>query len=178
MFCVKFLNVQGLTNVKYTEISKEIQPYTMVCLTETQKKVDDIRVDEKFEVISSMRQQQDRKGGGLMVIYEEREDFYFEKQHNNNADLLMIRGRVSGEVYNMIVVYLKTGNDGATLSFNRVLMENMQTIIDRADGEKILILGDFNCHLGYLGLRVSGGEFKWLTYTEIRGGQWVGAFEC
>ena len=151
MFCVKFLNVQGLTNVKYTEISKEIQPYTMVCLTETQKKVDDIRVDEKFEVISSMRQQQDRKGGGLMVIYEEREDFYFEKQHNNNADLLMIRGRVSGEVYNMIIVYLKTGNDGATLSFNRVLIENMQTIIDRADGEKILILGDFNCHLGYLG---------------------------
>ena len=73
MFMVKLLNIQGLTNEKYGEIHYEVEHYILICLTETQKKIDNIRVEENIKVISSMRRMDEKKGGGLMLLYRERE---------------------------------------------------------------------------------------------------------
>ena len=55
IFSFKFINIQGLTNIKYTEIEKEICENTIICLTETQKKIDHIKVSRGINTISSMR---------------------------------------------------------------------------------------------------------------------------
>ena len=42
-----------------------------MCLTETQKKVDDIKIVKDVKIIQTMREMQDRKGGGLVDIVEQ-----------------------------------------------------------------------------------------------------------
>ena len=66
---VKVVNVQGLTKTKGMEIEELINDNSIVCLTETQKKIRDVNFSETFEVIDNMREEKDRKGGGIMVLY-------------------------------------------------------------------------------------------------------------
>ena len=44
-----------------------------MCLTETQKEVDNIKIVEDMKIIQTMQEMQDRKGGGLLIIYKEKE---------------------------------------------------------------------------------------------------------
>ena len=61
---IKILNIQGLTNEKYTELQEELKEKTILCMTETQKKVDNIKRGEKIGAYSSsMRQKEEKKGG-------------------------------------------------------------------------------------------------------------------
>ena len=53
------MNIGGLTNEKYTELEKEIGEYTILCLTETQKKIDNIKRARDIKGISSMRKEGD-----------------------------------------------------------------------------------------------------------------------
>ena len=39
----------------------------VLCLTETQKKIDDVRLEDGIRMWQSMRDMQDRKGGGLIL---------------------------------------------------------------------------------------------------------------
>ena len=151
MFMVKLLNIQGLTNEKYGEIHYEVEDYTLICLTETQKKIDNIRVEENIKVISSMRRMDEKKGGGLMLLYREREDFYFEKRENRKNDIMQVKGKIGKRNIVIWLVYLATGNDLATKEENNCLMREIEETMEKESGESRMILGDFNGHLGYLG---------------------------
>jgi len=39
------------------------EEYNIVCLTETQQKIDKIRVNEKLDSFKRMREEEDKKGG-------------------------------------------------------------------------------------------------------------------
>lgn len=147
------MNVQGLTNEKYAEIQEKIGEKTLVCLTETQKKVNNIRIEEGITCIDKMRDVNQLKGGGLMVLFKEEEDFYFEEQKNPNSDCLHIKGRIGLLKGNIILVYLRTGTGEEVRNWNRGIVHGLQEALDLAQDheEFLMILGDFNAHLGYLG---------------------------
>ena len=147
------MNIQGLTKTKMIEVEEAVGPNTIMCLTETQRKVDDIGTKKNLKVLVSMRDMKDRKGGGLMVMYEEKERLYFEKKECRNADMMMLEGQVGAVRMRIIVVYLRTGNEVEVMEYNRKIMgeveEKVQQVQDKEIG--VLLLGDFNAHLGYVG---------------------------
>ena len=67
----KIINIQGLTKTKGIEVEELIGDRSIVCLTETQKKIRDVMFSKDCKIIENMREKEDRKGGGLMVIYKE-----------------------------------------------------------------------------------------------------------
>jgi len=150
---IKFINVQGLTNEKYTEIYREIDEMTIMCLIETQKKVDNIRVGHHLKVINSMREMEDRRGGGIMTIYEENRDKWFDKIDSKHRDCMVLKGRLGREKVNLTIVYLRTGNDRAVVEQNREVLMHVMRGVEEAEyrGEVYIMIGDFNGHLGYLG---------------------------
>ena len=48
-FVIRCLNVHGLTNPKYSEIYENMEEGVVMCLTETQRKVNDIRIAEHLQ---------------------------------------------------------------------------------------------------------------------------------
>ena len=122
-------------------------------MTETQKKVDNMRIGKPISMISSMRDREDKRGGGLMILYREEEEFYFEKIENNYRDCLEVRGKIGKEEVNLIVIYLGTGSDREVLEKNREMLLYLMERKEEADRKEeiFMIIGDFNCHLGYLG---------------------------
>ena len=150
---MKVLNIQGLTNSKYLELHQEINKMNIVCLTETQKKIENVRIGQEVTTISSMREMSEKKGGGLMILYKEEEEFYFEKVENGLSDCLDVRGRVGKQEVNISLVYLGTGGGEEVRSTNRGILGHIMRIVGKVEEreEKLIVTGDFNCHLGYLG---------------------------
>ena len=152
-FVVSLLNVQGLTNEKYTEIQERIGEKTLMFLTETQKKVNDIRVGEGYTCINKMRNTNQMKGGGLMALFRESEDFHFEEQETINSEYLHIRGRIGAVKAAIILAYLRTGTGEEVRQWNQKIALEIQKILETAEAQEefLLIAGDFNAHLGYIG---------------------------
>ena len=152
LFPVKLLNIQGLTNVKYAELEGEIGEGTILCLTETQKKINDIKMSERIRSIESMSSLTDRRGGGLLVLYREGGKVELEREGSRSKDILEVSGKIGGVKVKIVLVYLATGQGGAA-EINEGIMEEIREKIGRAEerGEGVVLLGDFNGHLGYLG---------------------------
>ena len=65
---------------------------TILCLTETQKKVDDVRI-ENIIIKQSMRDMQDRRVGGLLCVYCENNFMLKQNQMVSkvgDVDLIMV----------------------------------------------------------------------------------------
>ena len=152
-YIIKCLNIQGLTNEKYSELYGEIGEGVIMCLTETQKKVNNIRIGQEMKILESMREMQDQRGGGIMILYEEREDLFLEKKESRYRDCLEVSGKFGKEKVNLTVVYLKTGAGREELEHNREILARMKEGVLEAEerGEVYIAVGDFNGHLGYLG---------------------------
>ena len=64
---------------------------SMMCLTETQKKVDDIKkIVKDVKIIQTMREMQDRKGGGLLIMYKEKEKYDLQKMITRSTEILHV----------------------------------------------------------------------------------------
>ena len=73
---------------------------SIMCLTETQKKVDDIKIVKDVEIIQTM---QDRKGGGLLIMYKEKEKYDLQKMITRITEILHVEGEI-GKVQIRIVL--------------------------------------------------------------------------
>ena len=123
-----------------------------MCVTETQKKVDDIRKSRGIVVRSSMRGEEEQKGGGLMIIYREGEGKNWNKIENGYADILEVEGKIGDLVSRIILCYFRTGAGEEIDRGNRRLRDFILGRIEQVGGEMgMIVLGDFNGHLGYLG---------------------------
>ena len=78
-YVIKCLNIQGLTNLKYTDVFEEIGKGVVMCLMETQKKVNNIRVAGHLKTIE---RNGGEKRGGIMALIEEKEDLRLDKKVN------------------------------------------------------------------------------------------------
>ena len=150
--CIRLINVQGLSREKSAEIFDMVEGDMVLCLTETQKKVDDIRLEGGMVVWQSMRDMQDRKGGGLVCAFKENNNIDLEKKESNSKEILHIKGKIGDCKLTMVLVYMRTGNDAEVEQGNREIMRECGAIVGAVvEGEGVLVLGDFNGHLGYLG---------------------------
>ncbi len=148
---VKMINSQGLTQAKYMELEREIKKETLMCIVETQK-VEDIIIAGDIKAISSMRGVDDRRGGGLMMMYQEEDCFYLEKVPSESTEILHAEGKMGEMRMTMLLVYLRTVNEVEVGAGNRRILREVEEKIRRRKADiGVLVLGDFNGHLGYLG---------------------------
>ena len=143
---IKVLNIQGLTKVKYGEVLEMVKDNSILCLTETQKKVRDINISKEIIVMESMRDQKDKKGGGIMVLYKDSKEIELKKIDCKNKDLLQLKGSIYGEKTLILVVYFAV-NDKER---NKRIKEEIESIIDDEE-EAVILTGDFNGHTGLQG---------------------------
>ena len=143
------INIQGLTSQKMAEIEEILDENSIMILTETQLKIGKVKMNENIVVRSSMRTQDEKKGGGLMILYRRNKDLNLEKVKINNNDILYVKGELYGKLFHIIVVYFScTYEDKAK---NLILKEKIEYILNSTDDDHVIVLGDFNGHVGFKG---------------------------
>ena len=69
---IKLINIQGLTKPKAVELETILDNNDIICLTETQQKVEKLNFSKGIKTLVNMREKHEKKGGGLMPIYKEK----------------------------------------------------------------------------------------------------------
>ena len=117
----------------------------MLCLTETQKKIDNIKRSKGIKGLNSMREERDQKGGGLAIMYREREDFKWNKIENGIKDMLEVEGRIGELEVRIFLNYFRTGSrEEVNINNNRVKDFIVGRIEELGQNIGIIVLGDFN----------------------------------
>ena len=87
------LNIQELTSEKMFELEDLMkEEKCLVILTETQKKIQNIKINEGIVALDSMRDFKDKKGGGLMLLHWKDENIQLEKRDLGNKDIMLLQG--------------------------------------------------------------------------------------
>ena len=151
---IHLLNIQGFTRAKQIEIEELAKREgTIVCLTETQQKIDKIIPSEGLTKIEKMRKITDKKGGGLLATFKKNSWFKMQQVETKSADLLYAILKVYNTTIHLMLVYLSIPNTCDDKERNLKLIEEIGAILEKveeANGAG-LVLGDFNGHTGVLG---------------------------
>ena len=137
---IKVINVQGLSRTKIIEIEKLINENTLLCLTETQQKLDNNIFSKGIEYEISMRSKEDRKGGGVMLIRKNKQ-FNIERIQRKNVDMMLLKRIFRTVIFDLYIVYMST-NDNKR---NDELYKELQQKINQSERKNIFV-GDFNGH--------------------------------
>ena len=78
--------------MKAKEIEELLIGNSIVCLTETQKRLRDMNFEDRIIIVDSMREEQNMKGGGLMLIYGSNKGVELQKTNTKSKDLLHVKG--------------------------------------------------------------------------------------
>ena len=151
------LNTQGFGHVKYLELEnkylKEGKEYNIICLTETQKKEEIVKVSEGLYKYVTMRDKEEKRGGGLMILGRDDTQVDWEKgKEKNHKDILILKGTCFGIKMKIILVYFDATKkkDGVDFDRNRELEKEVEREMKGEEGEGVMVLGDFNAHLNVL----------------------------
>ena len=144
---IKLINIQGLTQVKTTEIEGEIKENTIFCVTETQNKYQKTHVHENVSCLHSWRDSDDKKGGGLLILYRNSTHFDCKKEESGHNDILLAKCKYKTLEFVIILIYMAT-NDKMR---NIAIKQQAERIFRKEADNPLLILGDFNAHTGFLG---------------------------
>ena len=142
---INLINVQGLTQTKAIELENMLRQNEIICLTETQQKIEKTRFKNSTGSIVTMRRKEEKKGGGLMIMYKKKH-VTFEQYVTRNNNLMHASCKIGSEKFNIILVYMSVDN----IVQNKNNMKEIESIINDIQGS-YMILGDFNGHLGFLG---------------------------
>ena len=144
------INVQGLTQLKWCELSAVIDGDDcgkLLAITETQKKYENFSISESYKYVTSMRGMQDKRGGGLMVVARA-EEIEMEKKECNNPDVMVVGVEWQGWKFRMILVYMDVQEEARNIRIRNRVRE----VVEGIDVEEnLILLGDFNAHLGFVG---------------------------
>lgn len=146
---IKAINIQGLSKTKIKELEDLIDDSSILCISETQKKVNDIKGSSNMAITEQMRELNDKKGGGLMLIHRKSKDLFFDKVETKSRDILITRGNIRGWEVIVILVYFcvneKEGNNKIRQEMEKYIEANIEKPII------IIIIGDYNGHVGFKG---------------------------
>ena len=143
----KVINIQGLTKVKAKEVEELIVDNSLVvCLTETQKKLQDVNFEDNLIILDNMREEQDRKGGGLMLIFRRNKGIELQKIDTKNRDILHVKGKIEGWDVRVILVYFSVNDENRNMKMRKEIEEIME-----GNSDPLIIAGDFNGHTGFKG---------------------------
>ena len=149
---VNLINIQGLTKQKLTVLEQMFNSTCdVLCLTETRQRYDRLDVDKNLIKLENMRKGQDKKGGGLMVIYKSNNNIKFDVIPSRNADILDVQGTIAANEIRIILVYMSVESQPQDLERNRDLQRELECKIESNEDRALLVMGDFNGHVGFLG---------------------------
>lgn len=151
---IHLLNIQGLTRAKQIEIMDLIKEEgAIICLTETQQKIEKITWTDCIEKVEKMRNVQDKKGGGLLMAFKKNNWLKMEQVETTNADVLYVVVKAYSTMLNVILLYFSIPKAAKDKDRNQEMRKEVETIIGKAEerGEACLVLGDFNGHIDMLG---------------------------
>ena len=143
---IKFINIQGLTYQKYLELEELIDDDTILCVTETQQKIDKLNIRKNLIKITQMRKKESKKGGGLMIITKQNSNIEIEDIKTLHEDCLQMQVKFGNLNFKLITVYMSCHhkeNKELNNQIERAIQQNYET-------EPMLIVGDFNAHLGVI----------------------------
>ena len=153
-FMIRLLNVRGLTDGKYGELElkylREGKEYNILCLTETQQKIEKVKIADGLYNHTMMRETNDKGGGGLQVIgREDRRVDWKEVKGGRCKDIMILEGKCFGMSIRLILAYFdvgkkKTGDDAGR---NRKIRAEIEKAMEENTSEGLMVLGDFNAHL-------------------------------
>ena len=95
-----------MTKCKIPEIEKLIESQTILCLTETQQKLDNLTWNYNYNRYVSMRNKSAKKSGGLMILHHSNSIYDMKMEETSHQDMLTIRGQFKGLKATLILVYL------------------------------------------------------------------------
>ena len=148
---INCLNIQGLTNAKIAEIEQLIEKNTVMCLTETQLKIDKIKISEKFNYISNMREGKEKKGGGLMILNRKEDKMEITKIETKNKVIIQAVCKMKNFNFHLFLVYFPSSNKEEDKNRRGSMKLEMERLIRKTEEDPFIILGDFNSHVGFLG---------------------------
>lgn len=145
------INIQGLTKQKLMEIESNISEKKIYFLTETQQKYDKLMVSKGLSKVESNRDMKDKKGGGLMIIYNNN-IFEIEKMETEHKDILYTSWKLHNLELRIILVYFSSGNTEEDKQRDKHIRTECERLIQKnLDNKGLIVLGDFNGHVGFIG---------------------------
>ena len=144
---MKLLNVQSLSQAKMIEIEDDLDRETIYFLTETHKRDNSIRFKDSTNSIHKIREINDKKGGGLMMVWQAKLELISKEITSKFKDILVTEINIGRYKFISILVYMSV-ND---FKLNQEMNSEILSIIDKFDDFDIIILGDFNAHIGLIG---------------------------
>ena len=154
---IQAINIQGMSHMKKYELEKMIErqerrAITVTGIVETQIKEDRYTWEDGWKVYEERRDISDKRGGGLILLHLDHKYIKMEKIETNHRDILAIRGTIKGKKMMIVLIYMATGNTQTSRERNVKIDENLRKLIDENKEENgIILLGDFNGHLGHNG---------------------------
>ena len=144
-----YLNVQGLTASKYAEIVHMIlgDKLRIVCLVEINHKRDNFHVNKDINFLSKYRKIGDKNGGGIWCLWNSKFNIKIEEIQNPNPDILPVNVQISNFNLKLIITYLATNDDNR----NNKIYKELDKLSEHKPIDNMLIVGDFNGHIGSLG---------------------------
>lgn len=150
-FFIKYINVQGLNDMKMLELAQYSKHNNeIVLLTETHLRYNKIKERKDIVRIDQMRIDNDEKGGGLCVLYNKSIDAVISKVENKNKDILNLNREGKQFKLNILLVYLAVQNTKLDKERNVIIKKGIEAVLNKTSGPTWLI-GDFNGHIKGLG---------------------------
>ena len=159
------VNVRGWGVDKFEDLGRELNEWSFdaVGVTETQLR-DDVRMEgSDYVLIGKGRKKQERLGGGVAFLHRKESNLKVEELDVGSSamseDILVLRVECVGkhdrhESFVVAVVYMTVEGERAVRE-NGMKYDVLRRLVRRFAGEKVMIMGDMNAHLGMLGERIN-----------------------
>ena len=149
VICIGLINTQGLTKHKAVKFERVIQEenLNLLCLTETQQKFKRVDFADFVEEYSVMREERDKKGGGLMALAKKGSHQSIGIKPIVNNDIMEMEIIICGIRIMLLLVYMDVQNQERNILIRTELGRRLEELSD----EMLLVMGDFNGHLGIIG---------------------------
>ena len=150
-FRIYLLNIRSINAIKLHELirnteSLEQNTYKIICLTETHERFAKVDIPQGYRCVTRRRNENDKKGGGLMMLYDD--CISAVTCETVSKDLLYVDIEFEKQNFKIILAYM----DVADNSRNELIKSELKNIITEVEeSNRMMVLGDFNGHVGFLG---------------------------
>lgn len=161
-----FVNTQGWGLGKWQLVTHEMKEagVEIMGVAETQLRENEVKDSLEFKLITKGRRVQKRKGGGTGLIVRKGQGWDIEIVEMGDSpmgeDILVAKlERQEGATRQAIVVmvvYLTVEGHEWTERENQEKLRIIRAMVRRFKEEEIIVMGDFNGHIGILGEEVNG----------------------
>ena len=153
---VRLLNIQGLTMNKKFELQRLFQKdgnaLEILALVETHVREDRFAWNKEWKIHEKRRKDGEKKGGGLLIVYKENSNIKLDAVEVDNSDLLVLKGTIGTHKIKLILVYYTTRSSTGSKEINQKITNNLKGTMEQTDeDESMILMGDFNGHLGMAG---------------------------